>query len=358
MLILEDSKDIHSKILIVAMLTTNLVGCGYFSEGQSETTNDAYITADFTLVSPKVSGIVEQVLVEDNQLVKAGDPLVIIDNRDYQALVDSAYADVGVAKAEMEKLEAEIARQPTLIDQVKANIVSANASITLAESNATRYMNLSADGAGTIQENQQAIAQLSQSQATGIREKANLRTVELQLNILLADREKARANLKKFEAIKEQALLSLSYTVITAPIDGVIGRKSVRPGAYLHVGTSMLAIVPVRKQFVVANFQENQVKNMRLFQKVDIKVDSYPDMHLKGYIDSLAPATDVAFAPIQPDNATGNFTKIVQRIPVKIMLNASDDQLEKLRVGMSVIPSVRTEMGHSNKLLKEGGVKQ
>jgi membrane fusion protein, multidrug efflux system len=342
------------EILGIALIALLASGCNFHKKSGLESTNDAYITADYTLVAPKVSGVVQQVFVEDNQLVHAGQKLLTIDPRDYKAALDSAIADVGVAAAEIEKLDAEIARQPMLIDQARANLQSADAMIVLAKSNSTRYSNLSEDGAGTIQEHQQAIAQLSHSQAIGTRESASLRAAQSQLRILIAERARAISNLKKAEAFKDQAALKLSYTTLVAPIDGVIGRRSVRQGGFVNAGTVTLAVVPVSKQYVLANFQENQVEHLRQNQQVDISVDSFPDMKLKGYVESLAPATDVAFSPIQPDNATGNFTKIVQRVPVKIALNATSEQLSKLRVGMSVIPTIDTEGTYRDVMLKEG----
>jgi membrane fusion protein, multidrug efflux system len=340
-------------LFYITLIGVVISGCDFHRNADTQSTNDAYITADYTLVAPKVSGVVEQVFVEDNQLIKAGEPLITIDPRDYKAELDSAIADVGVASAEIEKLDAEIARQPMLIDQAKANLQSADAMVALAKSNSTRYSNLSEDGAGTIQENQQAMAQLSHSQAIGSRENASLKAAKSQLRILIAERTRAISNLKKAEAHKDQAALKLSYTTITAPIDGVVGRRSVRQGGFVSAGTVTLAIVPISKQYVLANFQENQMEHLRRFQPVTITVDSFPGMNLKGYVESLAPATDVAFSPIQPDNATGNFTKIVQRIPVKIALNATSEQLSKLRVGMSVIPTINTEQMHSDELIKE-----
>jgi DHA2 family multidrug resistance protein len=158
--------------------------------------------------------------------------------------------------------------------------------------------------------------------------------------ILQANRSKAVASLKRMEALRDQARLNLSYTVIRAPIDGFVGRRSVRPGAYVDVGSALLAIVPTAQSYVVANYQESQIGTMRLHQPAKIRIDSFPGLELRGHVDSIAPATDLAFAPIQPDNATGNFTKIVQRIPVKIVLDPNQESAKFLRVGMSVVPTV------------------
>jgi membrane fusion protein (multidrug efflux system) len=306
----------------------------------SEKTLDAYVTADFTLVAPKVAGLVQSVTVEDNQAVKAGEILATIDDRDFRAALDSAGADVEAARAEVANLDAEIARQPALVAQAAAVVRSDAAATTFAHANAARYRNLSSDGAGTLQEQQQSIAQLSQSQANGERDVAALQTARGQRAVLQAGRAKAVASLRRAEAARDQAQLNLSYTVIRAPIDGFVGRRSVRPGAYVDVGSVLLAVVPTARSYVVANFQESQIGRMRLRQPAAIRVDGFPGVELRGHVDSLAPATDVAFAPIQPDNATGNFTKIVQRIPVKIVLDPGQEKAALLRVGMSVVPTV------------------
>jgi membrane fusion protein (multidrug efflux system) len=306
----------------------------------SEKTLDAYVTADFTLVAPKVGGLIQAVNVDDNQAVKAGEILARIDDRDFQAALASADADVEAAKAEIANIDAEIARQPALVAQASAVVRSDTAATTFARANAARYRNLSIDGAGTMQEQQSSLAQLAQNVANSERDSAALQTARGQMPVLQAGRGKAVAALKRMEALRDQARLNLSYTLIRAPIDGFIGRRSVRPGAYVEVGSALMAVVPTAQSYIVANYQESQIGTMRLHQPATIRVDSFPGLELHGHVDSIAPATDVAFAPIQPDNATGNFTKIVQRVPVKIVLDANQEKMKFLRVGMSVVPTV------------------
>jgi membrane fusion protein (multidrug efflux system) len=325
------------------LLLAGAAWAGYsfaYSSPASEKTLDAYVAADFTLVAPKVSGLVQTVMVEDNQAVRTGQILATLDDRDFRAALQSAEADVEAAKAEVANLDAEIARQPALVAQAAAVVRSDAAAITFARANAARYRNLSTDGAGTIQEQQQSVAQLSQSLANSERDLAALRTTRGQLPVLRAGRAKAVAALRRMEATREQARLNLSYTVIRAPIDGFVGRRSVRPGAFVDIGSALLAVVPISQSYIVANYQESQIGKMRLHQPATIRVDSFPNDELRGHVDSLAPATDVAFAPIQPDNATGNFTKIVQRIPVKIVIDPNQENAGLLRVGMSVVPTV------------------
>lgn len=318
-----------------------LVTCFYLYVGSSsEKTLDAYVTADFTLVAPRVAGQIQSVEVEDNQFVKAGQILARIDDRDFRTAILSAEADVAAAQAEIANIDAELARQPALIAQASAVVRSDTAATTFAQANATRYNRLSTAGATSVQEQQRTTTQLAQAVANGERDSAALSTAVGQTSILQAGRTKAVASLKRMQAALEQAKLNLSYTIIRAPIDGFAGRRSVRPGAYVEVGSALMAVVPTSQAYVIANFQESQIAKMRLHQPATIRVDSYPDVELRGHVDSLAPATDVAFSPIQPDNATGNFTKVVQRIPVKITLDPNQENLKLLRIGMSVVPTI------------------
>jgi membrane fusion protein (multidrug efflux system) len=307
-----------------------------FRSSSSETTNDAYVTADFTLVAPRVAGQLSDVLVEDNQQVKAGQLMVRIDDRDYRAALMSAQADVAAAKASVANYEAEIARQPALVDQARATLRSDEATLEFARANAARYRNLSETGAGTTQEQQHASSALNEQLAQQARNRAVMVATEQNLDVLRTQRDKAAGALAHAEAALEQAKLNLSYTEIRAPIDGKVGRRSARVGAFVTPGASLLAIVPLTDAYIVANFQENQLARMRPGDAVKIKVDSFPGVIIHGHIDSLAPATGVSFAPIAPDNATGNFTKIVQRVPVKITIDHGQQAASELSVGLSV----------------------
>ena len=307
-----------------------------FADSNSETTNDAYVTADFTLVAPRVAGQLSEVLVEDNQQVKAGQLMVRIDDRDFKAALMSAEANVTAEKASVANYEAEIARQPSLVDQARATLKSDGASIEFARANASRYQNLSEAGAGTTQEQQHASSTLAEQLAQQAHDRAALTSTEQNLNVLNTQRAKAAGALARAEAALEQAKLNLSYTEIHAPVDGKVGRRSARVGAFVTTGAPLLAIVPLSQAYVVANFQENQLTNMRPGQAVRIKVDTFPGVVIRGHVDSLAPATGLSFAPIEPDNATGNFTKVVQRVPVKITIDRGQQATSRLSVGLSV----------------------
>ena len=332
----------HLKTIRIAALAVVLSiavwGCTQLLSGSNtESTNDAYVEADFTLVAPRVAGQISDVLVDDNQSVKAGQLLVRIDDRDFRAALMSAQADVAAAKASVANYDAEIARQPSLVEQARATLRSDDAAIGFAQANASRYQNLSDAGAGTAQEQQHASSTLAEQLAQQAHDRAVLTTTEQNLHVLRTQRDKMAGAQARAEAALEQARLNLSYTEIHAPADGKVGRRSARVGAFVTPGAPVLAVVPLSEAYVVANFQENQITHMRPGASVRIKIDSFPGVVIQGHVDSLAPATGVSFAPIAPDNATGNFTKIVQRVPVKIAIDHGQQQLAStLSVGLSV----------------------
>ncbi|RFU48857.1 HlyD family secretion protein [Paraburkholderia sp. DHOC27] len=322
---------------LVVVVGVAVWACSQLIGGSNtESTNDAYVEADFTLVAPRVAGQIADVFVEDNQSVKAGQLLMRIDDRDYLAALASAEADVFTAKAAVANFDAEMARQPSLVAQARATLGADDAAIAFARANAARYQNLSAAGAGTTQEQQHAASTLAEQLAQRAHDEAALTTTEQNLLVLQTQRDKASGALARTQAAYEQAKLNLSYTEIHAPVDGKVGRRSARVGAFVTPGEPLLAIVPLADAYVVANFQENQLASMRPGEAVRIKVDSLPGVVIHGHVDSLAPATGVSFAPIAPDNATGNFTKVVQRVPVKITIDRGQEAAAALSVGLSV----------------------
>jgi membrane fusion protein (multidrug efflux system) len=329
------------KIIRVAALAV-AVGLGAWAcsglvgGSNTESTNDAYVAADFTLVAPRVAGQISDVFVDDNESVKAGQLLVRIDDRDFRAALMSAEADVAAATASVANYDAEIARQPSLVDQSRATLKADDAAIQFARANAARYQNLSDAGAGTAQEQQHASSTLAGLLAQQAHDQAALVSTGQNLDVLRTQRDKAAGALARAGAALEQAKLNLSYTEIHAPVDGKVGRRSARVGAFVTPGAPVLAIVPLADAYVVANFQENQITRMRPGESVRIKVDSFPGVVIRGRVASLAPATGVSFAPIAPDNATGNFTKVVQRVPVKITIDRDQEAASALSVGLSV----------------------
>ncbi len=310
------------------------------SSASTQSTDDAYVQADFTTVAPQVSGTVDAVLVKDNQIVKAGDLLATIEDSDFVVAVHSAKAQVEGAKATVAGLEARLVQQETAIRQAQAAVDADNAALKLARTNRARYGNLAADGSGTLQALQQAQAQLSIQLAAQEKNQAGLQASREQVGILKADLQKARAALSQALSGQASAELKLSYTRIRAPVDGTVGQKSVRVGAFVNAGKPLLAIVPLDAVYVAANFRETQLARVRAGHVVEIEVDALPGQVLKGRVESLGPASGASYSAVAPHNATGNFTKIVQRLPIRISIDRGQPAAAMLRVGMSVTPTI------------------
>jgi membrane fusion protein (multidrug efflux system) len=318
-------------------------GYGYLTTGRYlETTDDAYVKADSTIISPKVSGYIAQVLVGDNQPVQAGQLLARIDDRDFRAALDQAHADVAASEAAVRNLDAQIALQQPIIEQGTADVAAAEANLQFAQEERARYDGLMKTGSGTIQRAQQTDAALRASSAQLQRSKSGLQAAERKVDVLTTDRAKAVAQVDHARAVEQQAALNVSYTGITAPVEGTVGARSLRVGQFVQAGTQLMAVVPLDAVYVVANFKETQLTHVRNGQPVELTIDSFHGTKLRGHVDSLSPASGLEFALLPPDNATGNFTKIVQRVPVKIVLD--DHNLTGLlRPGMSAEPTVNTK---------------
>ncbi|WP_325949087.1 HlyD family secretion protein [Pseudomonas putida] len=334
--------------LLAAAVALCVLYAGYriTSPSALQTTDDAYVRADSVMVAPRVSGQIAKVLVEDNQEVKAGQLLAELDDQDFVAARAAAAANLLSAQAEVLNLTASVARQSAVIDQTTAKTRSTAASLKFAEANAQRYRNLSTTGAGTRQEQQKADSELQRWQANRDQDEANRIAATKMLDVQKAQLEAAKAAVARAQAALDQADLNLSYTHIVAPQDGIVGQRTVRVGAFVHTGDVLLAVVPVHEAFVVANFRETQLTHMNAEQTVELRVDSLPDRVFTGHIDSIAPATGLSFSKVTPDNATGNFTKVIQRVPVKILLDKGQADLDRLRIGMSVVASVDTHKAH------------
>ncbi len=317
-------------------------GWNYWTVGQYlVSTDDAYVKADNTTIAPKVSGYLSDVLVGDNEQVKAGQVLARIDNRDYDVALDQAKADVAAAQAALTSKQAQLDVQETVVNAAKATIDVDNAAVMFAAQENKRYTDLAATGFGSVQNAQQAQSRIAGAQATVQRDTANLASAQKQIDLLKAQITQATAAVTRAIAIQHQAELNLSYTSIVSPIDGVVGNRTLRVGQYVQAGTQLMSVVPVASAYIVANFKETQLTDVRKGQAVDIDVDMFPGHVVHGHVDSIAPASGQEFALLPPDNATGNFTKVVQRIPVKIVLDGHNANVE-LRPGMSVIPTIET----------------
>ncbi len=315
----------------------------YLTSGRYlETTDDAYVKADSTIIAPKVSGYIAQVLVNDNQPVTAGQLLAKIDDRDFRAAPSQAEADVAAAEAAVRNLEAQIALQQPIIEQGTADIAAAEANLKFAREEQARYDGLMKTGSGTVQRAQQTDAALRASTAQMQHAKSGLLAAERKVDVLTTQRAQAVAQRDRARAAEQQAALNLSYTAVTAPVDGTVGARSLRVGQFVQAGTQLMAVVPLDAVYVVANFKETQLTHVRSGQPVELTIDGFHGTRLRGHVDSLSPASGLEFALLPPDNATGNFTKIVQRVPVKIVLD--DHKLAGLlRPGMSAEPTVDTK---------------
>jgi membrane fusion protein (multidrug efflux system) len=328
------------------VVTAGLLGVGYYSYQYwivgrfLETTNNAYVQADYTTVAPKVSGYIAEVLVQDNQPVKAGQVLARIDDRDFQNLLAQAEADVANAQGEIRSFDAQIAMQQSVIAQAEATIAAGEAGVRFSKQDADRHRSLIKSGAVTVRSAEMADADFRQKTAFLERDRAALVSARQRILVLQTERAKAETQLQRNEAVKQQAKLNLSYTTITSSIDGIVGARSVRIGQFVQSGTPLMAVVPLHAVYIVANLKETQLTYIRNGQRAQVAIDTFPGVEIKGHVDSLAPASGLQFALLPPDNATGNFTKIVQRVPVKIVLDQNNSLAGLLRPGMSVEVSI------------------
>jgi membrane fusion protein, multidrug efflux system len=320
------------------------LGWGYWTTGRFEvSTDDAYVKADTTIIAPKVSGYLSQVLVGDNERVKAGQPLARIDARDYAVAVAQAKADVSAAQADIDNVQASLNQQQAVIAQARSTVEVDRANLTYTQQDNDRYVTLAKTGAGSVQNEQQAVSRHQIAESTLQRDSAAVLAADLKTGMLRAQLARAEAVLAHDRTVQDQAELNLGYTTIVAPVDGVVGNRSLREGQYVQAGTQLMAVVPTNAIYIIANYKETQLTDVRPGQPVTVDVDMFPGTTVKGHVDSIAPASGQEFALLPPDNATGNFTKIVQRIPVRIVLDANDPLAGLLRPGMSVNPIVDTK---------------
>ena len=328
--------------LLAGVSVASRAGYDYWTVGRFlQTTDNAYIHVDYTTIAPRISGYVAEVFVGDNEAVEAGQPLARIDDRDLRVALDAARADVEDADAALRNLDARIAQQQAAIDGEKAEIVADKATRDLARADSARYDDLRKSGYGSVQRAQQAEAALRERSAQVRKSRAALAAAQRQVDVLVSQRARAEAQRERALAARRQAELHLSYASITAPLAGTIGARSLRVGQYVQAGTPLMAVVPLTAAYVVANYKETQLSRVAPGQTVDISVDSFPGVPLKGRVDSVAPASGQQFALLPPENATGNFTKIVQRVPVRIAID--DGALSgRLRAGMSVRSTIDT----------------
>ncbi|WP_034379317.1 HlyD family secretion protein [Herbaspirillum sp. CF444] len=343
----KNGKNGAVKILVAIVVIAAVVGylIYWFAEGRYwEHTDDAYVGGDITVIAPKVSGNIAQVLVTDNQRVKAGDLLIKLDDRDYVAVLNKLKAAVQAQEATLANIDAERRLQEAVIEQNKAGVAAAGAETSRAHDDQTRYQSLSSKAAVSVQSFQKADADYKQAVANGQKAQAGLNAAQRQLDVLATQKQKAQAALQQAIAERNLAELNVAYTELRAPVDGVVGNRRARLGAYAATGAQLLSVVPAQGLWVDANFKESQIARFQTGMAVKIKADVLPGETFEGHVASIAPATGAQFSILPAENATGNFTKIVQRVPVRILLDGEAARLGKLRPGLSVTAEVDERM--------------
>ncbi len=319
-----------------------------------ESTDNAYIEGDISIISPRIEGYVATVAVGDNQAIRAGDVLITIEDSDFRAHVAQSEANVAGAEASLSTIDSQITYQNARIAQMVAAQSSANAELNRARQMYDRYKKLVSGKIIGTQEMDDATADKLKAEAESTRINAELVAERAQIGVLNANRAEAVAKLAETKAVLVLAQNNLEKTVIRAPIDGVIGNRAVRVGQFVSPGTQLLSLVP-NDVHVVANFKETQIGHMQPGQKVKIEIDAYPEQNLEGTIDSFSPASGAEFSLLPAENATGNFTKIVQRVPVRIALPTNSPLHGMLRPGLSVEVAVDTASIAAPALAQAGG---
>jgi membrane fusion protein (multidrug efflux system) len=315
----------------------------YLTFGQyQESTDDAYVQSDAITIAPKISGYVDRVFVSENQMVRTGDPLVQIDPRDYTAQALQSRAAIAVAGASAEGAAAQVQEQFAAIDQARAQLAASQASADLANAEAARYRPLAATGAETREHLAQLESQARQANANVVAARATLTGAQKRIATLKAQVQQARAQGDSARAQLSAAQTDVEATILRATANGRIGSKSVRQGQFVQASTRLMSLVPDKSLYVTANFKETQLGLMRPGQRVNVEVDALPGVELHGTVESIAPGTGAQFSILPPQNATGNFTKIVQRIPVRVAIDAGPETRKLLVPGMSVEVSVDT----------------
>ena len=336
------------RIILPLILMAAVGGGGYegykwFTEGRFiVSTDDAYIKADTSAIAAKVSGYVTTVPIVDGAAVQKGQVLATIDDGDYRNAVDAAQARMDTQEATVERIGKQVGAQQASIEQARAMLLSAKADATRAEAEFVRADTLMRSSYGTQQKLDDARADRDRSTAAVANASAAVTAAVAALDVLKAQKVEAEKVLGELRTTLDKADRDLSFTTVTAPFDGIVGNKSVEQGQYVQPGTRLLALVPLDTAYVAANFKETQIDRLKPGQKVVIKPDAYGDRDVVGTLESIAPASGAEFSLLPPENATGNFTKIVQRIPVRIVVPPEVAREGILRPGLSVVVDVHT----------------
>ena len=332
--------------LVILLAVGAVLGFNWWTHGRFvQTTDDAYLHADQVTVAPKVSGYVDQVYVVENQTVAPGQPLLRIDARSYQAALAQQKAAIDARRADIAMSERQLAQQQASIDQSRAQLAGAQANAAYAAQEETRYKTLSSQGVETQERAAQAKNQHDQAASVLKANAAALSVAQHQVAALQAQIAQAKAQLEGAQAQSQAAQLNVGDTLLRASIAGRIGDKAVQLGQFVQPGTRLMSIVPTAQIYLVANFKETQIGRMRIGQRAKVKIDALGGRTIQGRLDSFAPGTGAQFALLPPENATGNFTKIVQRVPVRFSLQAPADVADHLLPGLSATVEVDTLQG-------------
>ena len=337
-------------LAVVATVSIAKLGYNWWTVGRFvQSTDDAYVGGDVTVIAPKVSGFIAQLAVADNQLVHAGDLLIKLDDRDYRAALAKAEAAVTIQQATISNLDATSHLQEAVIAQAQAEIVAADAETVRTHDDQVRAGKLVTNGAESVQYFDKANADYKEAVAAGEKSRATLTAAQRQLDVIASQKQEAQAALAAAIAECDLAKLNLGYTELRAPIDGTIGNRSAQVGAYAATGAQLISLVPAHGLWIDANFKESQLGQVRPGSPAAVQVDLLSGKTFHGHVVSIAPATGAQFSVLPPENATGNFTKIVQRVAVRIVIDDEADALEQLRPGLSVTAKVDTRFPFGTK---------
>lgn len=310
-------------------------------------TDDAYIEGDIATISPKVTGYVAKVNVVANQEVKAGDVLATLDNGDYQNALDLAQAQIVTEQLSLQRIDAQIEGANASLVQAQAQKVALEAAVRGAEITQKRQSDLQAKSVGTAADLDNANIALDQAKANLAGGDANIAVAHANVTILQSQRREAEGSVRSLEISRDKAARDLSFTVLKAPYDGIVGNRSVQEGDLVSPGQRLMALVPVRQLYIDANFKETQIQHLVPGSKVNVQVDAYSDHPIVGTVESISPASGSVFSLLPPENATGNFTKVIQRVPVRIALPQDALDSGRLRAGLSVVVDVDTRTAPS-----------
>ena len=336
-------------IAIAALAGAAWYGYDWWTTGRfMVSTDDAYIEGDIATISPKVTAFVSKVNVVANQKVKAGDVLVTLDNGDYQNALDQANAAVDTEKLSVSRIDVQVEGAQASLAQAQASKVALQAAVRGAEITQKRQAELSTKSVGTAADLDAANVALDQAKANLVGGDAAIKTAQANVDILVAQRKEAEGSVRTLELQRDKAARDLSFTVLKAPYDGVVGNRSVQEGDLVSPGQKLMALVPTQSLYIDANFKETQIQHLVPGSKVKVHIDAYSDDAVTGTVESLAPASGSVFSLLPPENATGNFTKIIQRVPVRIALPKEALDSGRMRAGLSVVVDVDTRTAPSN----------